>query len=238
VEVILGTFEAQGKLPVNIPVYDAEANTYTDAIAYERGYGLTYAAAEGEHHTWNGLECEFCDATREYPFTDVPEGEFYYDSVLWAVDEGITTGATDTTFNPTGDLQRAQVVVMLWRAAGEPAPTTTVNPFTDVKETDFFYNAVLWAVEKGITTGTTATTFSPYGVTNRAQAVTFLWRYLDKPAATATNEFTDVVAGEWYEAAINWAVEKGVTNGLTATEFGINANCNRAHMVTFLYRAQ
>jgi len=171
-------------------------------------------------------------------FTDVPEGEFYYDSVLWAVSKGITTGATDTTFNPTGDLQRAQVVVMLWRAAGEPAPTTTVNPFTDVKETDFFYNAVLWAVEKGITTGTTATTFSPYGVTNRAQAVTFLWRYLDKPAATATNEFTDVVAGEWYEAAINWAVEKGVTNGLTATEFGINANCNRAHMVTFLYRAQ
>ena len=171
------------------------------------------------------------------PFTDVPEGTFYYDSVLWAVKEGITKGVTETHFKPNGDLQRAQFVTMLWRAAGEPEPTSTVNPFTDVKETDFFYDAVLWAVEKNITNGISPTKFAPFSVANRAQAVTFLWRYLDKPETTATNSFTDVVAGEWYEAPINWAVGAGVTNGLTVTEFGVNDICNRAHAVTFLYRA-
>jgi len=126
---------------------------------------------------------------------------------------------------------------MLWRAAGQPAPTSTENPFTDVTESDWYYSAVLWAVEKGITNGATATTFNPTGVTNRAQAVTFLWRYLDKPEATGSNSFTDVEAEAWYEDAINWAVDNGVTNGISATEFGIDANCNRAQMVTFLYRA-
>ena len=174
---------------------------------------------------------------RENPFTDVPEDSFYYESVLWAVEEGITTGATETTFDPEGDLLRAQFVTMLWRAAGEPEPETAVNPFTDVAESDFFYKAVLWAVENNITTGTSATTFSPNGVTNRAQAVTFLWRYLGEPESTATNSFTDVVAGMWYEAPINWAVENGVTNGMSTTVFGIEINCNRAHAVTFLYRA-
>ena len=171
------------------------------------------------------------------PFTDVSEGDFYYESVMWAVKNGITNGVTETTFNPTGFLLRAQVVTMLWRHAGAPMPTTTVNPFTDVHESDWYYNAVLWAVEKGITTGATETTFNPVGVTNRAQAVTFLWRYLGKPEAATGNTFADVAAGAWYEAPINWAVANGVTNGLSATEFGINANCNRAHMVTFLYRA-
>ena len=169
-------------------------------------------------------------------FEDVPADSFYYDAVQWAVSEGITNGATATTFNPEGDLLRAQVVTMLWRAAGEPIVEYT-NPFTDVTEADWYYNAVLWAVSEGITNGATATTFNPTGITNRAQAVTFLWRWLDEPEASATNTFTDVTAGEWYEAPINWAVGAGVTNGISSTEFGINANCNRAHMVTFLYRA-
>ena len=169
-------------------------------------------------------------------FEDVPAGSFYYDAVQWAVEEGITTGATATTFNPNGELLRAQVVTMLWRAAGEPT-ATIANPFTDVFESDWYYNAVLWAVEEGITTGISATEFAPFGVTNRAQAVTFLWRYLNEPAASTENSFSDVVDGAWYEAAVNWAVENKVTNGMDNDTFGIEVDCNRAHMVTFLFRA-
>ena len=192
---------------------------------------------EPSHNYVNG-KCSVCGAVLTSSFEDVKAGDFFFDPVAWAVKEGITTGATDTTFNPNGNLQRAQFVTMLWRAAGEPKAENPTNPFTDVKESDWYYNAVLWAVEKGITTGATPTTFNPNGVTNRAQAITFLWRYLGEPEATASNSFNDVVAGEWYVDAINWAVGADVTNGLTATEFGINTNCNRAQAVTFLYRAR
>ena len=126
---------------------------------------------------------------------------------------------------------------MLWRAAGEPAVEGVVNPFTDVKESDFFYTAVLWAVQNGITNGISATEFDPFGETNRAQAVTFLWRWMGQVKTNNGNSFTDVQEGQWYTDAINWAVNCGITNGQTATEFGIEAVCNRAHMVTFLYRA-
>ena len=187
-------------------------------------------------HDWDGLVCRNCGEVRENPFTDVPEDSFYFLPVLWAVDEGITNGASATTFNPGGDLLRAQVVTMLWRHAGSPV-VEGENPFTDVKETDFYYQAVLWAVENGITNGTSATTFGPMGVTNRAQVVTFLWRYLGSPESTAANPFADVDASAWYGKSVLWAVENGITNGMSATEFGVNANCNRAHMVTFLYRA-
>ena len=187
-------------------------------------------------HDWDGLVCRICGQERENPFTDVPEDSFYFRSVLWAVDEGITNGASATTFNPGGDLLRAQVVTMLWRHAGSPVAQTE-NPFTDVKETDFYYQAVLWAVEQGITNGTSSTTFGPMGVTNRAQVVTFLWRCLGQPDSQAENPFEDVDAGAWYGIPVLWAVEQGITNGMSATEFGVSTNCNRAHMVTFLYRA-
>ena len=188
-------------------------------------------------HDWDGLVCRSCGAVRENPFTDVPEDSFYFLPVLWAVDAGITNGATETAFNPGGDLLRAQVVVMLWRAAGQPEPESSDNPFTDVKESDFYYKAVLWAVERGITNGTSVTTFGPMGVTNRAQVVTFLWRYLGQPEAGTENPFADVDASSWYGKPVLWAVENGITNGMSATEFGVNTNCNRAHMVTFLYRS-
>ena len=177
------------------------------------------------------------DREPENPFLDVPEDSFYYQSVLWAVENGITNGATEDTFNPGGDLLRAQVVVMLWRAAGSPEPQSMENPFTDVKDTDFYCKAVLWAVENGITYGTSATTFSPTGVTNRAQVVTFLWRYLGQPASGAENPFADVDVNAWYGPSVLWAVENGITNGMSSTQFGVGTNCNRAHMVTFLYRA-
>ena len=176
------------------------------------------------------------EAAGKNPFTDVPKDSYYYKPVLWAVENGITSGTTATTFNPGGDLLRAQVVTMLWRHAGSPV-VEIANPFTDVKEGEYYYDAVLWAVSEGITNGTSSTTFGPAGVTNRAQVVTFLWRYLDSPDAVAENPFTDVDASAWYGMPIMWAVENGVTDGMSATEFGVNTNCNRAHMVTFLYRA-
>ena len=236
VEVILGTFEAQGKLPVNIPVYDWENNTYSTENAYERGHGLTYEAKAPEHHVWNGLECENCGATREYPFSDIPESAFYYDAALWAMDNGYTAGKDDGTFGAADDLKRCQVVTMLWSAAGKPI-VEIENPFSDVKESDWFYNAVLWAYDKGITSGVTESKFDPAGTTNRAQAVTFLWASLDKPAAEGTYSFSDVPAGAWCAPAINWAVENNVTSGIGDNAFGPLVTCKRAHMVTFLYAA-
>ena len=174
---------------------------------------------------------------RENPFTDVAPGSFYIDPVLWAVEKGITNGATPTTFDPNGHCQRAAVVTFLWRAAGSPEPTKTENPFTDVKEGDFYYKAVLWAVENNITNGTTATTFSPFGKCNRAQVVTFLWRAQKSPASSAEVSFTDVQPGQFYSTAVAWAVEKNITNGMGDGTFGINTICNRAQVVTFLYRA-
>ena len=172
------------------------------------------------------------------PFRDVPLDAFYEESVLWALENNITTGATETTFNPNGKCLRAQVVTFLWRAAGEPKPTSIHNPFEDVKPSDFYYDAVLWAVENGITNGADATHFNPMGVCNRAQVVTFLHRAFHAPAVEGVeNPFADVPAGTWYTAPILWSVKHGITNGLSATDFGPNTDCNRAQIVTFLYRA-
>ncbi len=193
---------------------------------------LTYIPyGEGQAPVWPGLRTE-------NPFTDVPDGEWYAEPVVWALENGITTGTTDTTFDPNGQCLRAHVVTFLWRAEGCPEPTSGDNPFVDVKETDFFYKAVLWAVENGITNGTDATHFGPYGVCNRASVVTFLWRAVGEPEPTAAETaFADVPAGSWYDAPVRWAVENGITNGLSATAFGPDSPCNRAQVVTFLYRA-
>ena len=172
-------------------------------------------------------------------FTDVPEGAYYYDAVYWAVENGVTVGATATTFNPGGSCTRAQMVTFLWRAAGSPEPATTVNPFTDVDANDYYYEAVLWAVENGVTVGATATTFNPGGECTRSQMVTFLWRAAGEPGTgTSSNPFTDVDADDYYCEAVLWAVENGITVGATATTFAPVAVCTRAQAVTFLYRAQ
>ena len=171
------------------------------------------------------------------PFLDVNETHFFYDPVLWAVENGITNGIDATHFGPYLETNRASVVTMLWRYAGSPAPETDVNPFTDVPEGSWYYNAVLWAVEKGITNGINATTFGPALPCNRAQVVTFLWRFLNQPEPSLTEHpFTDVEAGSWYEAPVLWALENGITTGATATTFAPEGQCLRAHFVTFLYR--
>ena len=172
------------------------------------------------------------------PFLDVPQDSFFEEPVTWAVSRGITNGVSATEFGPEATCNRAQVVTFLWRAAGEPEPVSMENPFTDVAVGSFYEKAVLWAVENGITNGTSATTFGPNDPCNRAAVVTFLYRAFGAPeVSTEGLPFTDVPAGSWYAAPIAWAVENGITNGLSATQFGPNASCNRAQVVTFLYRA-
>ena len=171
-------------------------------------------------------------------FRDVPSDAYYFEAVRWAVANNVTNGTSATTFSPEEGCTRAQAVTFLWRIAGKPAPTESKNPFTDVKEGTYYYNAVLWAVEKGITNGTSATTFSPEEVCTRAQAVTFLWRAAGKPAPTESkNPFTDVKESEYYYNAVLWAVEKGITNGTSKTTFAPDDTCTRAQTVTFLFRA-
>ena len=186
-------------------------------------------------HDWEGLGCTRCDATRENPFIDVPEGIFL-EPVLWAVEKGITEGTSETTFEPLGACGRATVVIFLWRAAGCPEPSITVSPFEDVPSDAWYAPAVLWAVEEGITEGTSETTFSPFEVCNRTTVVTFLWRYMGEPEASAPCGFSDVPAGAWYEPPISWAVEAGVTNGISEDLFDVMGVCNRVQVVTFLHR--
>ena len=181
------------------------------------------------------LYARFVDAT---PFTDVPVDSFYYAPVLWALENGITAGATPTTFNPGGPCLRAQVVTFLWRAEGQPALTHYNNPFTDVGPKDFFFIPVQWAVANKITSGTSATTFGPLENCNRAAVVTFLWRAAGCPEPKAAhNPFVDVKSTDFFYKSVLWAVENGITAGLDATHFGPTSGCNRAQVVTFLYRA-
>lgn len=170
-------------------------------------------------------------------FKDIKEGSFYYDSVYWAVRKDITQGIGDSLFNPEGTCTRAQVVTFLWRAAGEPKPETTKNPFVDVEEGAYYYDAVLWAYENGITLGLDEEHFDPEGACTRAQVVTFLWRVAEKPKAeTAKNPFEDVKKGDYYYDAVLWAYKNGITNGISDTQFQIDGTCKRAQAVTFLYR--
>ena len=168
-------------------------------------------------------------------FSDVPSDAYYADAVAWAAEEGITGGITATTFGPNNGCTRGQVVTFLWRAAGSPV-VNMVNPFTDVSEDAYNYQAILWAYASGITGGMTETTFAPNATCTRAQIVTFLHRAQGSPAASSSVSFTDVPADAYYADAVAWAAEEGITGGVTATTFAPNATCTRAQVVTFLYR--
>ncbi len=203
-------------------------------VTMENEAVVAYADLDGDGE----YETEISDNDATNPFTDVNTGHYFYNAVLWAVDNGITSGTSETTFSPFLTAERCQVVTFLWRAAGCPEPTSTENPFTDVNEGDYFYNAVLWAVEKGITTGTSDTTFSPYNKCERCQVVTFLYRYFGQPEVTTTsNPFTDVDTDDYFYNAVLWAVDNGITTGTTETTFGPFVTCERCMVVTFLYRA-
>lgn len=176
------------------------------------------------------------EASATTSFADVSKDSYYYDAVLWAVENGITSGISADTFLPGAACTRAQTVTFLWRAMGSPEPKTSVNPFTDVSADAYYYKAVLWASEQGVTSGTGENRFSPQTVVNRSQTVTFLWRAAGMPDAKPANSFADVTAGDYYASAAQWAAGSGVTNGVSATAFAPGAACTRAQIVTFLYR--
>ena len=171
-------------------------------------------------------------------FVDVPAGSYYEDAVDWAVENGITQGTDDTHFSPDGICTRAQAVTFLWRTAGSPKPKTSTMPFTDVNAGSYYYDAVLWAVENGITKGTSDTTFSPDATCSRAQIVAFLWRSEKSPAAGTANPFADVKSTAYYADAVLWAVKEDITKGTTNTTFSPDADCTRAQIVTFLWRCK
>ena len=200
--------------------YPADNATWTEEV--RQNYGGTI--------TWIPYEV--------LPFTDVPANSFYYEPVKWARDNKITAGVSDTLFGSADQCNRAQAVTFLWAAAGKPEPTVTEHPFVDVPKGSFCEKAVLWAVEKGITSGTDATHFSPLTVCNRATIVTFLYKALGSPELTAAeNPFEDIPAESWYTAPVLWALENGITSGTDATHFTPAATCIRAQMVTFLHKA-
>jgi len=178
----------------------------------------------------------------ENPFTDVPKlindaPNPFYDAILWAVDQKITTGYSDATFRPNATCTRGHVVTFLWRAAGSPAPDSLYNRFTDVSENSPFFNAILWAAEQGITTGYSDGSFRPNDACTRAHVVTFLWRYDKKPAASGEVSLVDLEGlNADFTAAIKWAATNGITTGYSDGTFRPHAVCTRAHVVTFIYR--
>lgn len=190
--------------------------------------------------------CPSCEKTEfqdipayglDNPFVDVSSDAYYYDPVLWAVDMGITEGKDSTHFAPGEPCTRAQVVTFLWRANGCPEPVNYHNPFVDVPTNAYYYKAVLWAVQNGITEGRTANSFAPSEACTRAQVVTFLWRLGGREEMLGSSPFIDVGYGKYYYEPVLWAVENGITQGKTAYTFEPNEICIRAQIVTFLYRA-
>ena len=176
--------------------------------------------------------------TTGLPFEDVAEDAWYYDAVVWAYENEITEGTGETTFSPTDDCMREQIVTFLWRAAGKPEPGISSVPFEDVKEGAYYYDAVLWAYEQGITLGAEETRFGVGEPCTREQVVTFLWRAAGKPEAAAKSSFSDVESGKYYAEAVAWAEAQGITLGVGGDLFGTGLTCTRAQIVTFLYRAR
>lgn len=200
-----------------------------------------YIGAYG--HSYVGGVCERCGKAQPKgePFSDVNRSgshKYYYDAIIWAVDTGVTNGTSQGKFSPDKSCTRAQVVTFLWRAAGCPQPETNSCAFTDVKQGEYYYKAMLWAVENKITSGMSESSFGPNLTCTRAQIVTFLYRFEGNPIVIAsTNPFKDVKTGDYFYAPVMWASENGVTTGVGNGRFAPNTACTRAQVVTFIYRA-
>ena len=235
----------------NVSVREGRDQTFT--ITPDKGYAVSNVKIDGKSigavksYTFENvsrthtIEVIFMKANgnpQTGVFVDVATGSYYEDAVDWAVENGITKGTDDTHFSPDGICTRAQAVTFLWRTAGSPKPETRAMPFTDVPVGSYYYDAVLWAVENGITKGTSDTTFSPNMTCSRAQIVAFLWRSEKSPAAGTANPFADVKSTAYYADAVLWAVKENITKGTTATTFSPDANCTRAQIVTFIWRCK
>ena len=235
----------------NVSVREGRDQTFT--ITPDKGYAVSNVKIDGKSigavksYTFENvrrthtIEVIFMKANgnpQTGVFVDVATGSYYEDAVDWAVENGITKGTTATTFSPNATCTRAQAVTFLWRAAGSPEPETRAMPFTDIPVGSYYYDAVLWAVENGITKGTSDTTFSPNMTCTRAQIVAFLWRSEKSPAAGTANPFADVKSTAYYADAVLWAVKENITKGTTSTTFSPNADCTRAQIVTFLWRCK
>ena len=235
----------------NVSVREGRDRTFT--ITPDKGYAISNVKIDGKSigavksYTFENvrrthtIEVIFTKANgnpQTGVFVDVATGSYYEDAVDWAVENGITKGTDDTHFSPDGICTRAQAVTFLWRAAGSPKPEPCAMPFTDVPVGSYYYDAVLWAVENGITKGTSDTTFSPNMTCSRAQIVTFLWRSEKSPAAGTANPFADVKSTAYYADAVLWAVKENITKGTTSTTFSPNVDCTRAQIVTFLWRCK
>ena len=233
----------------NVSVREGRDQTFT--ITPDKGYAVANVKIDGKSigavksytfenvrrtHTIEVIFMKANGTPQTGVFVDVATGSYYEDAVDWAVENGITKGTDDTHFSPDGICTRAQAVTFLWRAAGSPEPETRTMPFTDIPVGSYYYDAVLWAVENGITKGTSDTTFSPNMTCTRAQIVAFLWRSEKSPAAGTANPFADVKSTAYYADAVLWAVKENITKGTTNTTFSPNADCTRAQIVTFLYR--
>ena len=198
-------------------------------------YTFTMPASEVD------IEATFKEAEEEpapaddFPFVDVPEDAYYRKAVEWALEEGVTGGTSPTTFSPMADATRAQTVTFLWAAAGAPEPETTENPFKDISESDYFYKAVLWAYENGITAGVSEDEFGPYRTVTRGQVVTFLYGYAGRPEAGTENPFTDVSESDYFCAPVLWAYREDITAGTSATMFSPDDDCLRGQIITFMY---
>ena len=250
---IKATAGAGGSISPSGDVSVREGRDQTFTITPDKGYAVANVKIDGKSigavksYTFENvsrthtIEVIFMKANgnpQTGVFVDVATGSYYEDAVDWAVENGITKGTDDTHFSPDGICTRAQAVTFLWRTAGSPKPETRAMPFTDVPVGSYYYDAVLWAVENGITKGTSDTTFSPNMTCSRAQIVAFLWRSEKSPAAGTANPFADVKSTAYYADAVLWAVKENITKGTTNTTFSPNADCTRAQIVTFLWRCK
>ena len=214
----------------SVTVLDSKGNALKLTDKGDGKYTFTMPGGKVE------VKATFVKAGETSPFVDVPTDSYYFDAVKWAQKLGITNGKTDALFGSSDPCTRGQIVTFLWRAAGSHAPKGTAKVPGDVLPGSYCYDAVAWALENGITNGLADGTFGVNSTCTRGQSVTFLYRAL-KGTASGSANFTDVKSDAFYADAINWAVANNVTNGTSNTTFSPNADCTRAEIVTFLYRA-
>ena len=212
----------------DLTVTDKDGNELPLTDKGDGKYTFTMPAGKVE------VNATFAEKIEASPFADVSTDAYYYEAVKWAAEQGITGGVGGGLFAPDQSCTRAQIVTFLWRAAGSPEPKS-MSSFSDVPEDSYYAKAVAWAVENGITVGTSATTFSPDATCTRAQGVTFLFRAA-KASADGAPAFRDVAADAYYAAAVKWATDNSVTNGIGGGLFGSDNDCTRAQIVTFLWR--